>query len=98
AMVRLELEYPREWESLIDEAEIRRRGEKALEFHLIRKPLVDLRSRLPVDHTISSMTPLDLLEFYWKSTDMKPDELKKMKKLADSLIQHEVPAPTPSDK
>jgi exonuclease SbcD len=97
AMVRLELEYPRDWESLIDENEIRRHGEKALEFHLIRKPLIDLRSRLPVDQTISSMTPLDLLEFYWKSTDMKPNELEEMKKLAGNLIQQEIPTPTPSD-
>jgi exonuclease SbcD len=97
AMVRLELEYPREWESLIDEAEIRRQGDKALEFHLIRKPLLDLRSRLPVDQTISSMTPLDLLEFYWKSTEMKPDEIEEMKKLAGSLIQQDTPAPIPSE-
>jgi exonuclease SbcD len=94
AMVRLELEYPREWESLIDESEIRRNGEKALEFHLIRKPLLDLRSRLPVDQTISCLTPIDLLEFYWKTIDMKPEELEKMKKLAGSLIQQDMPVPT----
>ncbi len=43
AMLRLVLEYPREWESMIDETEIRRRAEKALEIHLIRKPQMDLR-------------------------------------------------------
>jgi exonuclease SbcD len=98
AMVRLEIEYPREWESLIDETEIRRYGEKALEFHLIRKPLMDLRLRLPADQTINSMTPLELLETYWKTVDMKSEELEEMKKLAGSLIQQDLPVPTLSGK
>lgn len=91
AMLRLTLEYPREWESMIDENEIRRMAQSALEVHISRNQQTDLRLRLPADQSINSLTPLDLLEIYWKSIDMEPDELTVMKTLAGELVQEREP-------
>ncbi len=91
AMLRLTLEYPREWESMIDENEIRRMAQSALEVHIFRNQQTDLRLRLPVDQSINSLTPLDLLEIYWKSIDMGTDERAVMNKLAGQLIEEREP-------
>ncbi len=40
---------------------------QAFEFHLVKRPQVEGRVRLPGDHSIGSMTPLELLTAYWQS-------------------------------
>ncbi|MEN6299159.1 MAG: exonuclease SbcCD subunit D, partial [Anaerolineaceae bacterium] len=47
AIIRLTLEYPRDWEPLIDEASLGEYTSGAFEFHLQKKPLIDTRIRLP---------------------------------------------------
>ncbi len=86
AIVRLVLEYPREWEALIDEAALREYTSAAFEFHLIRHPEVEARSRLAQDETIGSLTSLELLDRYWKTSHVEASERESLHKLAAELI------------
>ena len=47
AIFRLTLEYPREWEDLIDEGALRQYTAGAFEFHLVKRPQMQTRIRLP---------------------------------------------------
>jgi exonuclease SbcD len=87
AIVRLVLEYPREWEGLIDEVALRRRAAAALEFHLIKRPQVETRIRLPEGQAIGSLTPLELLELYWRTLHVQPDESQQLLQLAREIIE-----------
>lgn len=86
AMVRLIVEYPAEWEPLINEPAIRRYAEPCFEFHFIRRPLRDARLRLPNDATISSLTPVDLLEKYWETLHVEPGEVQELQSMAKRVI------------
>lgn len=87
AIVRLVLEYPAELEPMLNEVELRRRAESCLEFHLVRRPQREARLRLPPDVAISSLTPLDLLDVYWRSTNLEDKgEAEELQKLAREVI------------
>jgi exonuclease SbcD len=89
AIVRLVVEYPREWEALIDEPALRAHAAGAFEFHLVRRPQVESRIRLPADQTVSSLSPLELLEQYWGAsgrTDEEDVEVKALQKLAEEIV------------
>ncbi|MBN1535994.1 MAG: exonuclease SbcCD subunit D [Anaerolineales bacterium] len=86
AIVRLTLEYPRDWESLIDEASIREYASAAFEFHLVKKPHMETRIRLPQDQSIGSLSPLDLLEKYFLANHIEPGEIEDLKKLAAEIL------------
>jgi exonuclease SbcD len=87
AIVKLIVEYPREWDALIDEPALRKHAEEAFEFHLVKKPKAESRVRIPEGQAVSSMSPLDLLEQYFDSAKVKDaDELQK---LAQEIIADE---------
>ncbi len=88
AIVRLTLEYPRDWETLIDEAALRQRTAGAFEFHLVKRPQVETRIRLPEDQTVGSLTPLELLELYWRASHTGPPEEEALAKLAAEVIEN----------
>jgi exonuclease SbcD len=87
AIVRLVLEYPREWETLIDEVALRQYASGAFEFHLIRRPMVEARARLAQDETIGGLTQLELLDRYWRASHVDPSELDDLQKLATEIIE-----------
>jgi hypothetical protein len=87
AVVRLTVEYPREWDSLIDEPALRTHATKAFEFHLVKRPKSEARIRLPADQTVSSLSPLDLLDQYWKAS--KVEEPEALQTLAKEIIEEE---------
>jgi exonuclease SbcD len=87
AIVRLVLEYPREWETLIDEIALRQYTSGAFEFHLIRRPMVEARARLAQDETVGSLTPLELLDRYWRASHIEPSERDDLQKLATEIIE-----------
>ncbi len=87
SIVRLVLEYPRDWESMIDDAALREYAAGAFEFHLVKRPQMETRIRLPEDQTLGSLTPLELLEKFWDASHMSPDESETLLKLAGELIQ-----------
>ena len=87
AIVRLVLEYPREWETLIDEVALRQFASSAFEFHLIKRPTVEARARLSQDETVGSLTPLELLERYWRASHVETSEREDLQKLATEIIE-----------
>jgi exonuclease SbcD len=87
AIVRLVLEYPRDWETLIDEATLREYTSGAFEFHLIKRPMVEARARLAQDETVSSLTPLELLDRFWRSNHVTPAEQASLQKLAQEIME-----------
>lgn len=89
AMVRLILEYPREWESLIDEATLRDYAADAFAFHLVKRPQQENRIRLPEDESMGSLTPLELLDYYWKANHVEGDEIDALQDLAERVINEE---------
>lgn len=88
AIVRMVIEYRREWESLIDEATLRNLAEPAFEFHLVKRPQMEARVRLPEGRAASSLGVVELLDIYWNATskDMEADKKEKLNQLAQSII------------
>jgi exonuclease SbcD len=86
AIVRMVIEYPAEWEPLINEVELRQAAEQCFEFHLVRKPQREARLRLPSDKAISSLTTLALLDVYWRSLNVDGGEVGELEKLAREVI------------
>ncbi|MFZ1040076.1 MAG: exonuclease SbcCD subunit D [Anaerolineales bacterium] len=84
AIIRLTVEYPREYDSLIDESALRKSAVQAFEFHLVKRPQMEARIRLPADQTVSSLSPLDLLEQYWRAA--KVEDAETLQKLAQEII------------
>jgi exonuclease SbcD len=93
AIVRLTVEYPREWDTLIDEPALRAHTAGAFEFHLVKRPQIESRIRLPADQTVSSLSPLELLEQYWQASHADPDETKALQKLAEEIVSGEEEIP-----
>jgi exonuclease SbcD len=89
AIVRLTVDYTREWDILIDEPVLRRYAESAFEFHLIKRPRIEARIRLPSDQTISSLSPVELLDQYWRASHAENDELETLQKMAQEIIAEE---------
>jgi DNA repair protein SbcD/Mre11 len=86
AIIRLTLEYPRDWETLIDEAALRECTAEAFEFHLVKKPQMETRIRLPEDQSVSSLTPLELLDLYWRASHISAEEGETLQRLAEDVI------------
>jgi DNA repair protein SbcD/Mre11 len=86
AIVRLTVEYPREWETLLDEAALREHAAEAFEFHLIKRPQADVRIRIPENQLLGSLSPLDLLEIFWSSTHLDQADSLELMDLARDLM------------
>jgi len=89
AILRMVIEYQREWESLIDEASLRALAEPAFEFHLVKRPQMQARVRLPEGQAASSLSVVDLLDIFWKasSKDMPAEKRQALNQLAKSIIE-----------
>jgi exonuclease SbcD len=85
-ILRLILVYPRQWEALLDEPALRQAASAAFEFHLVRRPQLEARLRLPGDRTVSSLTPPDLLGLYWETIKTDPVEAAELQKLAEDIF------------
>jgi len=84
AIVKLMVEYPRELDTLIDEPALRKYAEKAFEFHLVKRPQIESRVRIPEGQVVSSMSPLDLLAQYFDAA--KVNDKDDLQKLAQEII------------
>ena len=74
---------------LIDESALRQYAEECFEFHLAKKPKVEARVRLPEGQTVGSLSPLELLDQYWRAT--KTGESEYLQQLAQEIISDEIP-------
>ena len=90
AIVKLSVEYPRDYEKLIDENELRAYASETFEFHLVKRPQVKLRVRLAEDQNITSLTPLELLNTFWEAEHTTDTvELEALQKLAAQVLNEE---------
>ena len=87
AIVRLSVEYPREWDTLIDESALIKYAEDAFEFHLAKRPQSEARVRLDEGQVVSSLSPLDLLAQYFDAA--KVDNVEPLQKLAQEIISED---------
>jgi len=86
AIVRLTVEYPRDWETLIDDGALRQYAASAFEFHLVKRPQAETRIRLPEDRAVGSLAPLELLDLYWRASHTNSDEVAALQNLATAII------------
>ncbi len=86
AVVRLTIKYPRECETMIDEASLREYTRETFEFHLVKRPQMDGRIRLPADQAVNSLTPQELLEKYWLAAHAEAGEIEALSRLAETVI------------
>lgn len=91
AVVRLVVDYPRAFEKLIDENALRACTAETFEFHLVKRPQIEARARLATNQTIASLTPLELLETYLKSTRADPSEVQHLLSLAAQILRTDDP-------
>jgi exonuclease SbcD len=92
AIVRLIVEYPRDWELLIDDAGLREHAKEAFEFHLVKHPQIEGRIRLPDEQSMGSLSPLDLLDLYWRANHTAAKEQEELARLAKEVIEEVEPA------
>lgn len=89
AILRVTVEYPRELESLIDEMALRRHCREAFEVHFIRRPIHPSRIRLPQDRSIASLSPIELLECYWRSLHLDEEQIATLRTLALEVLSEQ---------
>jgi exonuclease SbcD len=87
AIIRLVVEYPREWDSLIDESALRKYAADAFEFHFVKRPQIESRVRIDEGQVVSSLSPLDLLGQYFDAA--KVSNADELKKLAQEIISED---------
>jgi len=85
--VKLIVEYPREFDTLIDESALRKYAEKTFEFHLVKRPLIQARTRIAEGQVVSSLSPLDLLGQYFDAA--KTNDAEELQKLAREIISED---------
>ncbi len=90
AVVRLAVDYPREYDPYLDEPALRKYAESAFEFHLVRRPQMQTRLRLPVDVLVSSLTASELLDKYWEVIKTPEQDRAPLQKLAEDIISTSV--------
>lgn len=88
AIVRMVIDYPREWEPLMDETALRNLAEDAFEFHLVKRPQMQARGRLPEGRAASSLGVIELMDIYWDASNSEISTEKKaaLDQLAKTII------------
>ena len=87
AVVRLVLEYPRQWETWIDEAALQVHTAEAFAFHLVKRPYRQSPIQAPTDQPVDSLSAPDLLDLYWKSNGIPEEEREELLRLAKAVIE-----------
>lgn len=88
AIVRMVIEYQRDWEALIDESTLRALASGAFEFHLVKRPQMQARVRLPEGRAASSLDVVELLNIYWdaSNSDLTSEKKQSLNQLAREII------------
>jgi exonuclease SbcD len=88
AIVRMTIDYPRNFETFIDESLLREACATTFEFHLVKRPQMANRLRIPEDKTVGQLSPFQLLEIYWNSAKVEPANQKSLNQLAKDVIEN----------
>jgi len=86
AVCRLRLHYPRDWEPLLDEGVLQEYFKDALTFQIQKDRATNKRARLGDTTAVEQLTPLDLLETYWRTVDLEDGEVAAMQTLAKEIL------------
>ncbi|RLD08802.1 MAG: hypothetical protein DRI65_01215 [Chloroflexota bacterium] len=86
AIVRLVLEYPRAWAPLIGDKAIQEYAADTFEFHLVKRPQMEERIRLPQDQVVGEMTPAKLLEKFWQASHVPEEDVAALQALASEIL------------
>lgn len=86
AICRLRLSYPADWESLLDEKALNDYFAGAFSLQIQRQRLSERRARLGDAAGVESMTPLELLQAYWRSKSFQQDEITALSELAQEIL------------
>ena len=86
AVCRIQLSYPRDWEPLLDEAQIAQHFVKAHSFQLVKHTDRGKRSRLGETVEVEEMTPLELLDTYWSTMNLESDEAEILQNMAKEIF------------
>ena len=86
AVVRLVLEYPRQWETWIDEVALQVHTAESFAFHLVKRPYRQSVVQVPTDQSVGSLPPMDLLDIYWQSNQIPQEDRETLLRLAQSVI------------
>ncbi len=86
AICRLRLSYPADWEPLLDEKLIHDQFALAFSLQIQKHRLSERRARLGDTVAVESLTPLELLETYWRSKDFGGEEIEALRLLAQEVL------------
>ena len=86
AICRVRLNYPRDWEPLLDEAAIYDHFSEALSIQIQKHRRLGRRSRLGDTAGVESLPPEELLETYWQTVGLEEEEAKAMQALAKQVL------------
>jgi exonuclease SbcD len=86
AICRVQLSYPRDWETLVDEVRIAKIFDKALSFQLLKQRIATKRARLGDTVAVEELSPLELLDKYWETQNVDVDEAQILQSLAKEIL------------
>lgn len=86
AICRVQLNYPRDWEPLVDEKAIATRFTGALSLHIQKHRQTEKRARLGDTVGVESLSPLQLLEMYWQTIELEGEEAGQMQAIAREVL------------
>ncbi len=88
AVVRMVINYPKDLESMIDDASLKAAVESAFEFKLVKKPETKDRTHIFADAEVNSLSSIELLERYLRSLHMEEEQRKALEALARQVIHN----------
>jgi DNA repair protein SbcD/Mre11 len=89
AICRLQLDYPVDWEPLLDEAAIADHFREALTIQVQKHRRSARRARLGDTVAVESLAPEELLDRYWQTVGLDDEETAVMQALARDLFSAE---------
>lgn len=98
AVVRLMVNFPKGLENRIDRQGITQLASNAFEFKLDPRPFGGTRSRLGEIQETASLSPMELLDLYWKSQQVGDNRRATLSQLAAEVISKTHSGEAKSDK
>ena len=86
---RLRLQYPLDWEPLLDESLITNHFREALSIQIVKNRETNKRSRLGDTVMVESLTKEELLSQYWRTIGLESEETEAMESLAKEVFSSE---------
>ncbi len=86
AVCRVQLTYPRDWESLLDEKAIQDHFSEALSVQIQKHRQLEKRTRLGDTLAVEAMTPQELLGTYWQTIGLDQEESNVMQTMAAEIF------------